>query len=174
MITLMAESAISKRRRRLVDTLKNNQWKYQYSVFPILQGQSRDEDLEIASYALLKHDDKFRRKLGEQFPDTAILFEFRRLHLQKKFVVDYRKNFTQVYITFHSSGKLDEGKLKDLIGLIYPDVGNLKSRPVTHMDIEGVVEAIKSQRLHTLIKRKDGRRVNRFSIINENQLIVCK
>jgi len=172
----MTEMADEKRKRRLIDSFRSHQWKYQYSIFPRLQGLDRDEDFAIANYALLENDSKFRRKLGEQFSETAFLFEFRRLVLPKKFKpsAKYRKDFTQVYITFHTLKKLNEEKLLYLINLIYPENASFISRLITNEDIEKAVETIKCQNLHSQIIREDGRRVNRFSLINVKHIALCK
>uniref|UniRef100_UPI0034CE819B hypothetical protein n=1 Tax=Acinetobacter haemolyticus TaxID=29430 RepID=UPI0034CE819B len=80
----MSESAEEKRKRRLINNLKKYQWKYQYSIYPAPLNSDKSEDEAIAKFALLEHDRILRRKLGEQFPDTAIMFEFRRMLVPRK------------------------------------------------------------------------------------------
>lgn len=167
----MTESAEEKRKRRLIDSLENYQWKYQYSIFPRLKGSDKGEDLTIAMDALLEHDRNFRRKLGEQFPDTAILFEFRRKLIDKKFKTNYKGGIVQVYITFHTSRKLDKIKLAKLVDSVYVDDANLLSRKVIEKKMEEAINKIKKEKLHSQIKRSDGKRVNRFSIIHEKNLV---
>lgn len=171
MITL-TESAEEKRKRRLIASFKNYQWKYQYSIFPRLKGKDKGEDLAIASYALLEYDKELRRKLGEQFSDTAILFEFRRGRISKDFRPKYRVNFAQVYITFHSSKELDREDLTKLIQSIYEDDANFASRSVSGDNLEKSISTIQSQRSHAKIVREDGKEVNRLSIINRKNVIL--
>ncbi|MEG0153266.1 MAG: hypothetical protein RR744_08870 [Cellulosilyticaceae bacterium] len=169
----MTESAESKCKRRLIRNLASYEWKYQYSVFPSLQGQDYSEDLEIASYALAERDKNFRRKLGEQFPDTAILFEFRKGRINWKFKTAYRKSFGQIYITFHTSKELDLSKLKNLVNSIYPNVANLKHTRVTEEKMTKSINTIKCQNLHSQIIKECEKpeRLNRFSVINSKHLI---
>ncbi|MBD3842204.1 MAG: hypothetical protein IE909_10020 [Campylobacterales bacterium] len=175
----MTESAKEKCKRRLISSLKNYQWKYQYSIYPQLLGQDRDTDFAIAKYALLEHDKIFRRKLQEQFSDTAIMFEFRRGLIHWKFKTTYVKDFSQIYMTLHTSKELDEKKLNKLIDLIFAEYARHISQPVTNEMIEKKINSIKEQELHAQILRgieeqEDTNRVNRFSIINKKHLIPCK
>ena len=176
----MTESAEEKRKRRLINSLENYQWKYQYSIFPRLGGEDKGEDSAIASYALLEYDKELRRKLGEQFSDTAILFEFRRKVISWRFKTRYKIDFTQVYATFHTAKELDEEKLGKLIDLIYGEDVNYLSQPVTNETIEKNINKIKGQKLHEQITKEfedqeDKRvRANRFSIINRKHLVARK
>lgn len=165
----MSESAEEKRKRRLINNLKKYQWKYQYSIYPAPLNSDKSEDEAIAKFALLEHDRILRRKLGEQFPDTAIMFEFRRMLVPRKIWTLYKGD--QIYITLHTSKELDKTKLGDLVKWVYPEDAKLNSRPVTNERIEENINSIKKQRLHSQITRDNGTRVNRFSMINEEHLI---
>ncbi|QNV46205.1 hypothetical protein IEE82_02875 [Acinetobacter baumannii] len=102
----MSETSEEKKKRKLIAELRDHQWLYQYSLFPRLEGQNRDEDKSNAETTILRGLDDFRDRLRRKTPNIGILFELRKLNVARlrNFVTRYRnKNFIQIYITFRTT-----------------------------------------------------------------------
>lgn len=173
---VMTETAVEKRKRKLITELRDYQWLYQYSVFPRLEGADREEDKSRAEEIILSGLDEFRDKLRRKVSNIGILFELRIMNviLNRGFRTQYRrKNFVQIYITFHASEKIEEELLDEIAEAVYGDEVNIKTRSLSEKDILGAIEKIRIEALHdfTAYYEIKGRKFNRYSGINRSSFI---
>lgn len=168
----MTESAEEKRRRRLIDSLENYQWKYQYSIFPVLDYWDKELAEDSAEYTITDGVTKLREKLREKFPDTAMLFELRRLTVKVKTKFTRKRDWQQIYATWHTTKELNDAKLIQVLEFAYhPDEYRCLSREVIQEKIDSSIDSIKNEELQKEVLSRDGKDFNRFSIINKKHLI---
>ncbi|WP_087090832.1 hypothetical protein [Acinetobacter pittii] len=172
----MSETSEEKKKRKLIAELRDYQWLYQYSVFPRLEGANREEDKSRAEEIILSGLDKFRDKLRRKVSNIGILFEIRKMNviLIRGFQTQYRrKNFVQIYITFHASAKIEEELLHEIVEAIYGDEVNITARLLGEQDVLGAIEKIQIQALHDFSSYYEikGRKFNRYSGINRSSFI---
>jgi len=172
----MTETAAEKRKRKLITELRDYQWLYQYSVFPRLLGANREEDKSRAEEIILSGVDEFRDKLRRKASKTGILFELRKMNvtLIRGFRTEYRrKDFVQIYITFHTSAKIENGLLGEIANAVYGDEVNIKARSLSEQDVLRAIEKIRIHSLHDFSSYYEitGRKFNRYSGINRSRFI---
>ncbi len=173
---VMTEIAAEKRKRKLITELRDYQWLYQYSVFPRLLGANREEDKSRAEEIILSGLDEFRDKLRRKVSNIGILFELRKMNvnLNRGFRTQYRrKNFVQIYITFHASEKIEEELLNEIAEAVYGDEVNIKTRALSEEDVLGAIEKIRIEALYDFSAYYEikGRKFNRYSGINRSSFL---
>ncbi|MDC5569266.1 hypothetical protein NRB13_19030, partial [Acinetobacter baumannii] len=97
----MSELSKDKTKRRLTSVMKDYQWRYQYSLFPRIEGFDKNEDKERAEDLILSELNIFRDKLRKRFLDIGILLVIKKRTLSEGFRVNYRKDFQQIYLTWY-------------------------------------------------------------------------
>ncbi|MCG6037264.1 hypothetical protein C5B72_17370 [Acinetobacter sp. KU 011TH] len=169
----MSELSKDKTKRRLTSVMKDYQWRYQYSLFPRIEGFDKNEDKERAEDLILSELNIFRDKLRKRFLDIGILLVIKKRTLSEGFRVNYRKDFQQIYLTWYSSEEIPKDKLKKIIDSVYGDEVNLLTKQMTVEKIEKSISSIKEQRLHDLTKYFDyaGKRFDRFSCLNLSKFV---
>lgn len=168
----MTESAEEKRKRRLIDSLENYQWKYQYSIFPDVDYWDKELAEDSTEYTITDGVTKLREKLREKFLDTGMLFELRRSNVKEKTQFKRKRNWQKVYATLHTTKELNDVKLVEVLESVYhPDDYHCSSREVIQEKIDSSIKTIKNQKLHKVVLARDGKEFNRFSIINKKHLI---
>lgn len=170
----LSESSKDKTKRGILTLMSDYEWLYQYSLFPALEGGSKEEDKIKAEELILSGLDSFREKLRKKFQGIGILFMLRRGRIPKGFKVNYRKDFQQLFVTWYSASKMDEKIIKDVLMGCYDFKINVVSQPLSQDDIESSVSTIKNQKLHNLSLYYEvaGKRFKRFTVINRKYLIV--
>ncbi|MGQ1479604.1 hypothetical protein ACT4XN_14600 [Acinetobacter baumannii] len=74
----MSELSKDKTKRRLTSVMKDYQWRYQYSLFPRIEGFDKNEDKERAEDLILSELNIFRDKLRKRFLDIGILLVIKK------------------------------------------------------------------------------------------------
>jgi hypothetical protein len=160
----MMESSEDKTVRKMISTLRDYEWLYQYSIFVDVN----DLDIEDAKYTaknwLMKFDDKrFRDNLrkGKENKNIGMMYVIRKT-LHK--IHPSKKSFQQFYITIFSTDVIHG---IDNVGY-YSDLNfNVLSRKVTEKKIESTCSALKNQKLHD-ISLLGGKK--RYTILNRSKL----
>lgn len=164
----MSESSQEKTKRNLINCLKDYEWAYQYSLFPLLGGEDKADDQYKANYIITNDVSKLRKRLRERFTKTGMLFELRRMKLRNKFKANYRKDFQQIYATWYTTHELDTDGLNKILESIFPpDSYTCRSRKVSLDKIQSSINTIRRQQLHSKIYGENGVEFDRFSKIHE-------
>jgi hypothetical protein len=172
----VSETSEEKKKRKLIAELRDHQWLYQYSLFPRLEGQNRDEDKSNAETTILRGLDDFRDRLRRKTPNIGILFELRKLNVARlrNFVTRYRnKNFIQIYITFRTTKEIDEQMLKEIAEDTYSDRVNILERSINEEDIIKSISTIRNENLYdfTPYYQIIGKKFKRYSCIHRSSFI---
>nr|WP_312825101.1 hypothetical protein [Acinetobacter oleivorans] len=172
----MSETSEEKKKRKLIAELRDHQWLYQYSLFPRLEGQKREEDKSKAETTILLGLGDFRDRLRRKTPNIGILFELRKLNVARlrSFRTQYRnKTFIQIYITFRTTKEIDEQLLKEIVEDTYSDRVNILERSIDEEDIVNSINTIRNERLYdfTPYYQIIGNKFNRYSCIHRSSFI---
>lgn len=169
----LSESSKNKTKRGIITLMSDYEWSYQYSLFPALEGGSKEEDKIKAEELILSGLDLFREKLRKKFQGVGILFMLRRGRISEGFRVNYRKDFQQLYLTWYSASKMDKNVITDVLKDCYDFKINVCSQSLTQQEIESSVSAIRNQKLHDLSLYYEiaGKKFKRFTVINRKYLI---
>lgn len=163
----LSESSKNKTKRGIITLMSDYEWSYQYSLFPALEGGSKEEDKIKAEELILSGLDLFREKLRKKFQGVGILFMLRRGRISEGFRVNYRKDFQQLYLTWYSASKMDKNVITDVLKDCYDFKINVCSQSLTQQEIESSVFAIRNQKTQSLA----GKKFKRFTVINRKYLI---
>lgn len=169
----LSESSKDKTKRGILTLMSDYEWSYQYSLFPALEGMSKEEDKIKAEELILSGLDLFKERLRKKFNGIGILFVLRRGRIPEGFKVSYRKDFQQLYLTWYSASKMDKKVITDILRDCYDFTINVCSQSLTQQEIESSVLVIRNQKLHDLSLYYEiaGKKFKRFTVINRKYLI---
>lgn len=151
----MSETSEDKTKRKYLSVLRGYQWRYQHSVF---------YDNPELSVGLLDDMVAFKQTLRRRCPDQPFLV---RIQTLKKGAAPH-----QAYLTIFTTEKVED--LREIANKSFPADMNVMGKKLSADKLEQIAGAIEKQKPHDLSKVLGKQGINRWSILNKQQLVAVQ
>lgn len=155
------ERSVDKTKRKMINLLSNNQWKYQYSIFCDVQDLDYEDAKDAAIAWIHDFNHKKLRDGLRKVCNTAILFIVRTHFIRNR---PDRRRVKQIYLTIFCNEILNLDICQRYTS--YPL--NVVHRKVSEWKITTTCNALQTQALHDLSSLNG---MKRYSVINSSLLI---